>query len=190
MNSSITVNARPVRLPGPAGRLCIFLRPGLFSAFLACLLITQPVSAQNTTELSAEGLPAGELPAIQGPVVLSHAVRRSLFDHPAMQAGRARTCQTLYRLGTSRAETRPQVSGSVTSQRQLFSHFKTSNNTDRDSAETRAVSERELNVYDLEVTLSQKLWDWHVSDNRIRSDELAHQVERLQQDLTLSEQLL
>lgn len=107
-----------------------------------------------------------------------------------MQAGRARTCQALYRLGLNRAEARPQISGSITGQRQLFGHYKVSNNTDKDSAEARGVSDRELNVYDIEVSLRHKLWDWHVTDNRIRSEQLSHEAEQLNLDLNLSEQLL
>ena len=107
-----------------------------------------------------------------------------------MQAGRARTCQALYRLGLNRAEARPQISGSITGQRQLFGHYKVSNNTDKDSAEARGVSDRKLNVYDIEVSLWHKLWDWHVTDNRIRSEQLSHEAEQLNLDLNLSEQLL
>jgi len=107
-----------------------------------------------------------------------------------MQAGRARTCQALYRLGLNRAEARPQNSGSISGQRQLFGHYKVSNNTDKDSAEARGVSDRKLNVYDIEVSLWHKLWDWHVTDNRIRSEQLSHEAEQLNLDLNLSEQLL
>jgi len=151
---------------------------------------TQANTQANTDAASSFGLTVRQGAVIARPIAVSVAVQRSLFDHPAMQAGRARTCQALYRLGLNRAEARPQISGSISGQRQLFGHYKSSNNTDKDSAEARGVSERELNVYDVEVNLRHKIWDWHVTDNRIRSEQLAHETERLRLDLNLSEQLL
>ena len=38
--------------------------------------------------------------------------------------------------------------------------------------------------------MRHKLWDWHVTDNRIRSEQLSHEAEQLNLDLNLSEQLL
>ena len=158
------------------------------------VLQTSDLQASDSPTVPFRGSDSGlsvRNPAIIGqPVQLSEAVRRSLSEQPAMQAGRARTCQALYRLGLNRAEARPQISGSITGQRQLFGYYKVSNNTDKDSAEARGVSDRELNVYDIEVSLRHKLWDWHVTDNRIRSEQLSHEAEQLNLDLNLSEQLL
>ena len=120
-----------------------------FTALIGMLLCLPLIVIAQTSSEQTSGSPAGsELglsvrnPAIIGqPVQLSEGVRRSLSEQPAMQAGRARTCQALYRLGLNRAEARPQISGSITGQRQLFGHYKASNNTDKDSAEARGVSE-------------------------------------------------
>ena len=133
----------------------------------------------------------GSLAGSSADIVLSDRVRASLLDHPSIQTGRARTCQAIHRLGIQHAESRPQISGSVNSERQLFGHFKTSNNQgDRDSAEARGLNRRESNVYDLEVSLRHTLWDWHVTDNRIRAHQIAYDVERLRLNLSLSEQVL
>ncbi|MGC6473364.1 MAG: TolC family protein [Candidatus Puniceispirillaceae bacterium] len=166
----------------------------LFCLPLAAIAQTSVLQASDSPTVPFRGSDSGlsvRNPAIiDQPVQLSEAVWRSLSERPAMQAGRACTCQALYRLGLNRAEARPQISGSITGQRQLFGHYKVSNNTDKDSAEARGVSDRELNVYDIEVSLRHKLWDWHVTDNRIRSEQLSHEAEQLNLDLNLSEQLL
>jgi len=178
-----------------------------FTTFIGTLFCLPLAAISQTSVLQTSGLQASDSPAVSfrgsdsglsvrnpaiigQPVQLSEAVRRSLSEQPAMQAGRARTCQALYRLGLNRAEARPQNSGSISGQRQLFGHYKVSNNTDKDSAEARGVSDRKLNVYDIEVSLRHKLWDWHVTDNRIRSEQLSHEAEQLNLDLNLSEQLL
>lgn len=173
-----------------------------YGAFLSALILCLGLVCSGTPQLWANdlqtqddstgifGLAAKHPSVVRQPVQVSEKVRRSLFEHPALQAGRARTCQALYRLGLNRAESRPQISGSISGQRHLFGHYKASNNTDKDSAEARGVSERELNVYDIEINVRHKLWDWHVTDNRIRSEQLSHEVEQLRLELGLSEQLL
>ena len=178
-------------------RLCkvfsLCLSAGIASIFIAA------ASAQTTipaTELAGAGdeLAFGLIPrqgtVVAQPIAVSDSVQRSLFSHPALQAGRARTCQALYRLGLNRAEAKPQVTGSISGQRKLFGHYKDSNNTDKDRAEARGTSDYELNVYDVAVRLRHKLWDWNVTDNRIRAEQLAHEAERLRLELNLSEQLL
>ncbi len=171
----------------------LFLSAGIFSIFIAAASAQTTISA---TEVQSEvrDLMIGLVPRNAGvpvqPIATSAAVQRSLFSHPALQAGRARTCQALYRLGLNKAEAKPQVSGSISGQRKLFGHYKDSNNTDKDRAETRGASEHELDVYDVEVRLRHKLWDWNVTNNRIRAEQLAHEAERLRLDLNLSEQLL
>ena len=132
----------------------------IFMGLLTGLFMTSTAAQNtqaNTDAASPFGLTVRQGAVIARPIAVSVAVQRSLFDHPAMQAGRARTCQALYRLGLNRAEARPQISGSISGQRQLFGHYKSSNNTDKDSAEARGVSERELNVYDVEVNLRHKI---------------------------------
>jgi len=97
----------------------------------------------------------------------------------------------VHRLGIQHAESRPQVSGHINSERQLFGHFKSSNNQgDRDREEVRGLNRQESNVYDLEVSLRHTLWDWHVTDNRVKAHQIAYDVERLRLNLSLSEQVL
>lgn len=167
---------------------------GLSLAAMPSLTQAQTVqttlSGEEISDTNTGDANTGDANTGRADVRVSERVRRSLSEHPALQSGRARICQSLYRLGITRAETRPQVSGSIDSQRQLLGHFKASNNTDRDSSEARRIPENELNVYDLKVSLRQKVWDWHVSNNRIRSEQLTYEVERIRLDLTLSEQLL
>jgi hypothetical protein len=92
-------------------RLCkvfsLCLSAGIASIFIAA------ASAQTTipvTELAGAGdeLAFGLIPrqgtVVAQPIAVSDSVQRSLFSHPALQAGRARTCQALYRLGLNRAE--------------------------------------------------------------------------------------
>ena len=91
------------------------------------LLFQAGAEAQTTQAQTDAGFP-----------VISDKIRFSLLDHPSIQTGRARTCQAIHRLGIQHAESRPQVSGHINSERQLFGHFKSSNNQgDRDRAEAR-----------------------------------------------------
>ena len=97
-----------------------------FIGTLFCLPLAaiSQTSVLQTSDLQASGLQASGSPAvsfrgsdsglsvrnpaiIDQPVQLSEAVRHSLSEQPTMQAGRARTCQALYRLGLNRAEARP-----------------------------------------------------------------------------------
>lgn len=116
------------------------------AAFIGMLFFLPSGAIAQTFDLKTSDLKASDSPpgadlglsvrnlAVRGqPVQLSEVVRRSLSEQPAMQAGRARTCKALYRLGLNRAEARPQITGSISGQRQLLGHYKASNNTDKDS---------------------------------------------------------
>ena len=121
------------------------------AAFIGMLFFLPSGAMAQTSDLRTSGLKTSELKAsdsppgadlvlsvrnlaVRGqPVQLSEVVRRSLSEQPAMQAGRARTCKALCRLGLHRAEARPQITGSISGQRQLLGHYKASNNTDKDS---------------------------------------------------------
>ena len=116
------------------------------AAFIGMLFFLPSGAIAQTFDLKTSDLKASDSPpgvdlglsvrnlAVRGqPVQLSEVVRRSLSEQPAMQAGRARTCKALYRLGLHRAEARPQITGSISGQRQLLGHYKASNNTDKDS---------------------------------------------------------
>ena len=79
------------------------------------------------------------------------------------------------------------MSGSISGQRKLFGHYKDSNNTDKDRAETRGASEHELDVYDVEVRLRHKLWDWNVANNRIRAELAKLAVTAMRSELSTRE---
>ena len=115
----------------------LFLSAGIFSIFIAAASAQTTISAAEA-QSEVRDLMIGLVPRNAGvpvqPIATSAAVQRSLFSHPALQAGRARTCQALYRLGLNKAEAKPQVSGSISGQRKLFGHYKDSNNTDKDRA--------------------------------------------------------
>ena len=153
----------------------------------------------------AQSLPQNQdpRPPIDAPPIdaqIRERVEQSLFNHPELQSGRARICQSLNRLGLRRAESRPQISSSVNSRRKLLSHVRAKNNPERfeaddptpahDRTRLRLTSEEDLNVYDVEVTVRHKLWDWHVSDNRINAEQFSYEAEKLRFGLLLSEQLL
>ena len=175
-------------LPDKAGGLCslraspAWLKKSRLTACLTAvfLLFQAGAEAQTTQAQTDAGFP-----------VISDKIRFSLLDHPSIQTGRARTCQAIHRLGIQHAESRPQVSGHINSERQLFGHFKSSNNQgDRDRAEARGLNRQESNVYDLEVSLRHTLWDWHVTDNRVKAHQIAYDVERLPLSISLSEQVV
>ena len=86
----------------------------------ALLLLLQTDGFAQTTQIQTDQ--AAEFP------VIPDKIRSSLLDHPSIQTGRARTCQAIHRLGIQHAELRPQLSGHINSERQLFGHFKSSNN--------------------------------------------------------------
>ena len=170
-----------------AGVTYLFFPGGGFvtAVILATFLMVQTAASGSADTGQAQTSSAASVP------VISDRVRYSLLDHPSIQTGRARTCQAIHRLGIQRAEFRPQISGSINSERQVFGHFKSSNNQgERDRAEARALNRQESNVYDLEVSLRHTLWDWHVTDNRVRAHQIAYDVERLRLNISLSEQVL
>jgi len=168
----------------------LFLSAGIFSIFIAAASAQTTISAMEA-QCEVRDLMTGLVPRNAGvpvqPIAASAAVQRSLFSHPALQAGRARTCQALYRLGLNKAEAKPQVSGSISGQRELYGHYKDSNNTDKDRAETRVASEHELDVYDVEVRLRHKLWDWNVTNNRIRAELAKLAVTAIRSELSTRE---
>ena len=170
-------------LPPEASRFRLSKLTGLFTAVFVLLqagAVAQTTQTTQTQSTAGEGFP-----------LISDKIRYSLLDHPSIQTGRARTCQAIHRLGIQHAESRPQVSGHINSERQLFGHFKSSNNQgDRDRAEARGLNRQESNVYDLEVSLRHTLWDWHVTDNRVKAHQIAYDVERLRLTISLSEQVV
>ena len=173
-------------LPPEASRFRLSKLTGLFTAVFVLLQAGAVAQTTQTTQTTQTQSTAGE-----GFPVISDKIRYSLLDHPSIQTGRARTCQAIHRLGIQHAESRPQVSGHINSERQLFGHFKSSNNQgDRDRAEARGLNRQESNVYDLEVSLRHTLWDWHVTDNRVKAHQIAYDVERLRLTISLSEQVV
>ena len=55
------------------------------------------------------------------------AISRSLHQHPDVTAANARVCQVIHRLGLSWAQSRPQISLSITGGRQLLERMKGQN---------------------------------------------------------------
>jgi outer membrane protein TolC len=55
------------------------------------------------------------------------AISRSLQQHPDVTAANARVCQAIHRLGLSRAQSRPQISLSISGGRQLLERIKGQN---------------------------------------------------------------
>ena len=78
------------------------------------------------------GIGAVLVPAASGaeapvPEAALPAISRSLHQHPDVTAANARVCQAIHRLGLSRAQSRPQISLSISGGRQLLERIKGQN---------------------------------------------------------------
>lgn len=116
---------------------------------------------------------------------LSPKLAGTLFDHPSLQRSAARSCRAIFVLGQRRAADRIDLSATVSGERQIASNFKTSKN-DPLLSSVRGYNDAYDDIYDLEVTVRYRLYDWGVGDARIRSEEQRLQAERLDYDANLA----
>ena len=147
---------------------------------LGAVATVPTLALAKTPTSTAESLPV---------IALPEAVRLALSDHPFVKLRSAQVCQSVHRLGLTRAESLPQISGSVSGTRTLFDHFSTKNNGETNRAELRGATASEQNVYDIDVSLTKTVWDWHSSDNKIKTNQLEYDAKRIELQLTVSEQL-
>ena len=84
--------------------------PSRASYFLSCLT-TKPILGLAGLCLLSGLVPFGSARADTSLITLALGVTRSLLQHPevAKANARARVCQSIHRLGLSKAETRPQL---------------------------------------------------------------------------------
>lgn len=119
------------------------------------------------------------------PSRVPYSLTQMLLDHPNIQQSVANACQAIFVLGQRRAETKLNLSATISGERQLASNFNTGND-DSDNSRSRAYNRSNDNLYDLEVAARYRLIDWGVGAARIRSQERRLQAQRLGYDVALS----
>ena len=144
----------------------------LFLAFIQAAF--RPLHASDTEE--------------QTELLLSAPILQAVRSHPQILSQNAKLCQSIYRLGLSRAEQRAQISAKLSGGKRLGSNFN-SKSSDADRASLRGFKDSENKVFDLDVTLRYALWDWDRGDNRVASYELTYAVNQLELEIALSDQL-
>jgi len=144
----------------------------LFLAFIQAAF--RPLHASDTEE--------------QTELLLSAPILQAVRSHPQILSQNAKLCQSIYRLGLSRAEQRSQISAKLSGGKRLGSNFN-SKSSDADRASLRGFKDSENKVFDLDVTLRYALWDWDRGDNRVASYELTYAVNQLELEIALSDQL-
>ena len=82
--------------------------PSRSSYFLSCLT-TKPILGLAGLCLLSGLVPFGSASADTALITLAPGVTRSLLQHPEVAKANARVCQSIHRLGLSKAETRPQL---------------------------------------------------------------------------------
>ena len=78
------------------------------SYFLSCLM-TKPILGLAGLCLLSGLVPFGSASADTALITLAPGVTRSLLQHPEVAKANARVCQSIHRLGLSKAEARPQL---------------------------------------------------------------------------------
>lgn len=124
----------------------------------------------------------------QTELLLSAPILQAVRAHPQILSQNAKLCQSIYRLGLSRAEQRAQISAKLSGGKRLGNNFN-SKSRDADRAALRGFKNSENKVFDLDVTLRYALWDWDRGDNRVASHELTYAVNQLELEIALSDQL-
>lgn len=84
------------------------------------------------------------------PSRVPYSLTQMLLDHPNIQQSVANACQAIFVLGQRRAETKLNLSATISGERQLASNFNTGND-DSDNSRSRAYNRSNDNLYDLEV---------------------------------------
>ena len=145
--------------------------------------ITQP--SAGATNQPAEGM-------------LPDHIRRALFLDPRVAEAEARVCQAVHRLGLSRANARPQITGSITGGRRLAGRIKKDPGSDvgtfgqklyrtpeekeihESGAHRRDYNYKEKdNIYDVGVALRYTFLDWGQTKSSIAAKRLEHEVARI-----------
>ena len=125
-------------------------------------------------------------------VAMASALEKQLMDHPTLRQSAARSCRAIFVLGQRKAQTRLDLSASLSGERQLASRFK-NNSDDGVSSASRGFNRRLNDVYDLELVARYRLYDWGVGDARVQSETHRLHAERLNHEanlMTLVEDLL
>jgi len=142
--------------------------------------ITQP--SAGATNQPAEGM-------------LPDHIRRALFLDPRVAEAEARVCQAVHRLGLSRANARPQITGSITGGRRLAGRIKKDPGSGGIFRDRRTPEEKEIhesgahrrdynykendNIYDVGVALRYTFLDWGQTKSSIAAKRLEHEVARI-----------
>ena len=158
--------------------------------------------------------PAGADTAL---LALAPEVTRALLQHPEVAEANARVCQSVHRLGLSKAESRPQLGLEISGGRQIVERVKGQDNRpdNRGPSEsgrepekidflrnpTGALSDDQVsgahkrdyahrsrdNIYDGTLSVRYRLVDWGQNSAAIEAQNLRYQVAQIEAQTTLGE---
>ena len=127
---------------------------------------------------------------VTGGIALSDALSDAIFQHPAQRQSGARACQAHFVLGQIRAESKVNLSLQVSGEREIASNFnRNPSRQDQSSALSRGYNRDLDNVLDMELTARYPLYDWGVSNARIRSQQARLDASRLIYSAGIGERL-
>ncbi|MDA0331633.1 MAG: TolC family protein [Proteobacteria bacterium] len=160
--------------------------------------------------------PHGPAGADTGLLALAPEVTRALLQHPEVAEANARVCQSVHRLGLSKAESRPQLGLEISGGRQIVERVKGEggrpdnrrpSESGRDPEEedflnpTGALSDDQVsgahkrdyahrsrdNIYDGTLSVRYRLVDWGQNSAAIETQNLLYQVAQIEAQTTLAE---
>ena len=158
-------------------------------------LFLSDAKAQTTNSDDTTTQPVAGATSQQAEGMLPDHIRRALFLDPRVAEAEARVCQAVHRLGLSRANARPQITGSITGGRRLAGRIKKDPGSGGIFGDRRTAEEKEIhesgahrrdynykendNIYDVGVALRYTFLDWGQTKSSIAAKRLEHEVARI-----------
>ena len=172
----------------------------MFGCIVVCLALgVMPMQVLAEDTLAEDTLVLDQ--DVSGGTNIPEHIMRKLMQDPEVAEANARTCQAIHSLGLSRAEARPQVSGTISGSKQMIGRIKPNppfnlfrkltpeQKEIRDTgAHNRQYDHREKdNIYDAKVSLRVNVYDWGGKQARIDTRIIAHQIAHLEASHKLEE---
>jgi hypothetical protein len=107
-------------------------------------LFLSDAKAQTTNSDDTTTQPVAGATSQQAEGMLPDHIRRALFLDPRVAEAEARVCQAVHRLGLSRANARPQITGSITGGRRLAGRIKKDPGSGGIFGDRRTAEEKEI----------------------------------------------
>ena len=112
----------------------------------------------------------------------SEDFRKALYDHPTLRQAGARSCRAMFTLEQRRADNRVSVSAELSGERELAEGFDEGSS----SSASRGYNADRNDLFDIDIQVRYRLFDWGVNTARIRSEKYRLLAERLSYESGLS----